>query len=338
MRKGGENHGVSSSSAVQSAHPSLSAYAAAACRLPFLAGDMMHCANPFVNAAGRAFGCGQCLACRINRQRIWANRICMEADQYENNAFVTLTYDEEHLPNDRSLDPSHLRGFLNRLRGRYSPERFRFFAVGEYGDETNRPHYHAALFNFPTCERGRSSYSRVRQSCCPVCDMVREAWGSGNVLLGKVEAGSAAYLAAYVVKKMTAVDDARLNGRKPEFARMSLKNGGIGYPALHDIASTLMQYNLEQTLPDVPSAIRVGSREMPIGRYLRGKLREMVGKERNAPQSVLDAIDEEMLPLRLAARSSEIDPSLKSAVIRNGVQRRRNAEARTKIRKARKSL
>ena len=78
-----------------------------------------------VNLTG--FGCGQCYACRLNRQQEKATRINHEAQQYKNNVFITLTYSDEYLPKDLSLNKEDLRGFEKRLRYYVSPQKIRFF-------------------------------------------------------------------------------------------------------------------------------------------------------------------------------------------------------------------
>lgn len=103
-------------------------------------------------------------------------------------------------------------------------------------------------------------------------------------MVGRLTAESSAYIAGYVTKKMTHRSDIRLRGREPEFSRMS-RNPGIGVPALWTVASDMMRYNLEATLPDVPTVQRFGPRILPLGPFLRKKLREMVGKDGKAPES-----------------------------------------------------
>ena len=79
---------------------------------------------------------------------------------HEASAFVTLTYSDDQLVRTLgdfpTLCPEHPQAFLKRLRARVAPARFRFYLVGEYGDQTHRPHYHLVLFGFPTCERRRT--------------------------------------------------------------------------------------------------------------------------------------------------------------------------------------
>ena len=235
----------------------------------------MRCSNPYTNATGQAYGCGQCLPCRMNKKRTWMHRILLESYQHEHNAFVTLTYENDE---DRySLKPKHIQNWLKTLRKSIEPSRLRYFVVGEYGDASQHAHYHAILFGFKTCLYGQSQFNR-RGHCCVSCDLVRTTWGKGIVYLGTVESDSAQYVSGYTVKKMTAKDDFRLGNRHPEFARMSLKPG-IGYHALHEIASQLMHFNLDSSQVDVPSTLRHGKKELPLGRYLMKNLRLMVGKD-----------------------------------------------------------
>lgn len=218
----------------------------------------------------------------------------MESLQYDDNCFLTLTYSEDNVPELGSLDPNHLRLFLYRLRKSFRPARLRFFAVGEYGDLSQRPHYHVALFGYPTCDYGLSRYSKVRTSCCAVCDHVQSTWGLGNVILGTLEQHSAQYVAGYVVKKLTKKDDTRLGDRHPEFARMS-NRPGIGYSALHEVASEILHYGLvDNPDVDVPTALRHGSNLLPLGRYLQTKLRLLVGRDALTPAAALEKITEEV--------------------------------------------
>ena len=105
----------------------------------------MVCKKPFTRGV-EAYGCGQCLPCRVNRRRIWTHRVLLEAIKSSESSFITLTYDDENLPENGSLCPSHVRDWLKRIRKKVEPRKLRYFLVGEYGDETKRPHYHVALF------------------------------------------------------------------------------------------------------------------------------------------------------------------------------------------------
>lgn len=265
----------------------------------------------------------------------------LEANQYSDNAFVTLSYDEEHLPrlpDGRGiLVRQDLTNWLKRIRKALEPfdRKIRFFGVGEYGDETWRPHYHIALFNYPTCRFGRSRYELGYKNCCYACDMVRDTWGRGNVLLGTLSTESAQYVCGYVTKKMTAKTDPRLDGRTPEFPAMSLRPG-IGGDAMWEVADTVMKFNLETPEGDVPSSLRHGSRTLPLGRYLTKRLRKMVGKDEKAPQGVLDKVKSELQPVRQAA--FDASENLSEAIAKKSAQAVRNMEARQKIFSQRKKL
>ena len=169
------------------------------------------------------------------------------------------------------------------MRKKIAPRRIRYFACGEYGDETGRPHYHLAVFGLASCARGRTlrlpgSGAARWEKCCDQCRLVGEAWGLGLIEVGELNQQSSHYVCGYVTKKMTAADDTRLKGRYPEFARMSLRPG-IGYGALSEVANTLCAYDLDRRLVDVPSALRHGAKEYPLGRYLQRNLREIIGRD-----------------------------------------------------------
>lgn len=280
----------------------------------------MRCRNPYTTNTGMAYSCGQCMPCRINKRRLWQHRILLEAAQYKDNAFLTLTYREDTIPKGYTLDPKDPRDFLKRLRKRVASRSgdrpgetgIRYFCVGEYGERTHRPHYHMALFNYPRCPNGTITDGNNDPTCCVYCREVHSSWGKGRIQLGDLGPHAAAYIAGYVTKKMTSKDDQRLMGRHPEFARMSLKPG-IGATAIPDIASVILEHNLEKN-DDVPNSLRHGNRLLPLGRYLTGKLRVEVGKDAKAPQSTIDKVSADLLPLRLAAKSSKTHPSLKEQI------------------------
>ena len=266
----------------------------------------------------------------------------LESALYVDNTFVTLTYSEENVPTflDRqsgvlltTLFPPDVQNWLKRFRKLMSPVRFRFFLIGEYGDVTNRPHYHVALFGYPNCEWVNSRYKSGRINCCANCDRIRDSWGFGNVFLGSLETNSASYIAGYVTKKMTDREDPRLNGRFPEFSRQSNRGGGLGVGAMDEVASELMRFNLDESEADVPSALRHGKRILPLGRYLRRELRKRVGKDPNAPESTRRQVEAELQPLREIAFNNS--SSLKAEIIKAADGKVASLEARQRIFKKR---
>lgn len=183
--------------------------------------------------------CGQCIGCRIRKREEWALRCYCESKMHRNNCFVTLTYNDENLPSDGSLNYTHFQLFMKRMRKHYGS--FRFFMCGEYGENTGRPHYHALFFGLDIVDRVKcnSLYSRddIYKS-----ETVNSLWGKGECRIGEVTYESARYCAVYTTKRITGemadVHYGRVNTNTgelyflvPEFGRMSLKPG-IGYPWL----------------------------------------------------------------------------------------------------------
>lgn len=134
---------------------------------------------------------------------------------------------------------------------------------------------------------------------------------------------------------MTAPDDVRLDGRHPEFARMS-NRPGIGHGMMHEVASQLMHFNLEDAQADVPSALRHGKRELPLGRYLTRSLRKMVGRDEKAPQAVIDQQQSEVQALRTFAFDNS--RSFSDVLKMDRQQGTKNFEVRQKILGKRKKL
>ena len=140
--------------------------------------------------------CGHCIGCRLKYSRIWADRCMAESQYHDSNLFLTLTYDDEHLPDRRKLDdgslsPIHslnkrdLQLFIKRLRSLFPEQKIRYFACGEYGDTYGRPHYHAIVFGL------QGTDEKIVQDC----------WQRGFVMLGGVSQKSIGYVTGYVLKK-----------------------------------------------------------------------------------------------------------------------------------------
>jgi len=214
--------------------------------------------------------------------------------------------------------------------------KIRFYAVGEYGDGSERPHYHVVIFNWYGCKRLRTK--RVvgtnkpdPENCCDNCRLVSRTWGMGNIELGELNPASAAYIAEYTVKKMTKASDKRLDGRFPEFARMSRQNGGIGSDAMWDVASTMLRVNLD----NVPFVVQHGMKKLPLGRYLRRKLHDRAGVKYDS-QRAYSEMEQEMFEMRLAAKG--FAGSLAQYIALQNEQRIRNAEALQEIKVRRKRV
>lgn len=176
--------------------------------------------------------CGHCLGCRTDQARSWAIRLQHESEWPPRPSwFTTLTYDPEHVPENGSLDLSDLKRFLRRIRRRTSAA-VSFYACGEYGDVTFRPHFHAVLYGPHLLDRDH----HTTRSGAPVftSDTLNDAWSKGFVEATGLTYAAARYVAGYVRKKVRQRDDpdhytrvdpetGELVELQPEVARMSLR-------------------------------------------------------------------------------------------------------------------
>lgn len=156
-----------------------------------------------------------------------------ESSMHDHSSYVTLTYDDSHLPDKGSLDYRHFQLFMKRLRARVGG--VRFYMCGEYGEENWRPHFHACLFGVHFADqvflaRLKSGFNIYRSA------LLENLWPHGYSSVGEVTFESVAYVARYVMKK---INGAKAEGHYervseetgeiyrllPEFNRMSLRPG-----------------------------------------------------------------------------------------------------------------
>lgn len=173
--------------------------------------------------------CGRCIECRLNRSRIWAIRCMHESQMHKDNCFVTLTYADPCLIWGHKrplLHPRDLEKFWKRLRKETNVE-LSYFACGEYGSRTHRPHYHACIFGYDFPDKKLSHTSGANRLY--TSDMLDHIWGFGNCIIGDVTFDSAAYVARYIIDKKLGktANYYEDEGITPEFVRMS-RNPGIG--------------------------------------------------------------------------------------------------------------
>lgn len=233
----------------------------------------MECAHPRI-FNGIKCPCGQCMPCRINNRRLWTGRIVMESYCHDKSVFITFTYDPEYLPSDESVSKREAQLLLKRIRKAVYPRKIRYFIVGEYGEKSLRPHYHAVLFGLGLEHK----------------DMLEKCWGKGYVCVGEVTPASASYTCGYCCKKLTSSDDPRLpSGRNPEF---TLKSKGLGKEFILKISETLCTRGVS-TLPKV---VRISGKFYPLGRYLKGLLIKHLHLE-NIWESHLDELKKEVRTL-----------------------------------------
>lgn len=197
----------------------------------------------YKNASWIQVPCGQCLECRIQQARQWADRVVLESKKYQHNYFVTLTYSDEYLPSDCSLKPDDFTKFIKNLRNTFRDTKIRFFGCGEYGDNAgNRilnPHFHFILFNCPLDDLSYTFKEYVNgrlvlhhrpnnNGDLKYSELIHRCWDfKGNISVGEVTYDSAAYVSQYVTKKHKPgmKEFYERNGLVPEFCRMSTHPG-----------------------------------------------------------------------------------------------------------------
>lgn len=205
-----------------------------------------------------------------------------------------------------TLEPKHLQAWLKRFREAIRPLKVRFFACGEYGENTHRPHYHVIIFGHGGCSRLRTDIMAIRNtgSCCKFCDTVLRTWGHGHIYAGELNEKTANYVCGYVLKKLNGPMADLYDGRYPDFARMSLRPG-IGRGFAKHIATAMRHHEWQmENEGDVPTGLKHGKKPRPLGSYLRRAIREELGREKTAPLEKQLENSARLLPVRLLARSS----------------------------------
>lgn len=178
--------------------------------------------------------CGSCSECLANNSRSWAFRILQEASLHDNNFFVTLTYDDDHVPATMMLEKDAISKFNKKLRTYLDRKgldsSFRFYGVGEYGSNTARPHYHVIYFGLDIPDL-KYEYSTENGDLIFSSKFLEETWSNGFVTIGSVDVGSACYVARYCDKKkrLSKSEKEKLIEKNivPEFSIMS-RMPGIG--------------------------------------------------------------------------------------------------------------
>lgn len=170
----------------------------------------MQCTNPILllknidrkeYPEGLNVPCGKCLNCRIKKRKEWSLRMLHELDYHKDSSFITLTYDNNHMPENKTLVKSDLQKFFKRLRKNLGDRKIKYFACGEYGEpsrviqkglykyvsEGERPHYHCIIFGLSIRPEDQL--------------IVNSSWRLGNVDFGLAEPDSINYVAQYIDKK-----------------------------------------------------------------------------------------------------------------------------------------
>lgn len=182
--------------------------------------------------------CRHCVGCRLDHAKEWANRIVLEQSYHTHSVFLTLTYDDEHLPTSFGSDPatgeivsvhatlvkSDLQKFFKRLRFT-TKQKLSYYCAGEYGSQTYRPHYHCIIFGLQLDDLKpiRKNFDGQQYY---VSKTIEKIWPFGIHVIGDVTKESAAYVARYTIKKAThgfTKEYYELAGIEPEFQTISSK-------------------------------------------------------------------------------------------------------------------
>lgn len=236
--------------------------------------------------AGLALPCGRCVGCRERKSKEWAARCVHEAASHEASSFITLTYSDENLPADYSVDVREFQLFMKKLR-KVVDGPIRYFHCGEYGD-LGRPHYHALLFG-EAFLRDRKLLKVRNGNRLYVSPTLERVWGKGFCPIGDVTFQSAAYVARYTLKKIggpVTGDDyithhpvtGEVVQQRPEYATMS-RGGRSGE---RGIGSRWIDEFLDDVFP-AGHVVLPDGRKMSPPRYYLKRLEEETNDHRLDP-------------------------------------------------------
>jgi hypothetical protein len=221
--------------------------------------------NPFQlkeENGGHKVPCGKCYNCKMKRASNWSVRLMKEYERSSNGVFVTLTYSTEYVPITEkgymTLDKKHVQNFIKRLRQWHKGQTLslRYYAVGEYGGKTYRPHYHILLFN--------AKFEFIERSWSDCVDKKNKKFRKlGEIHYGKLTEASVGYTLKYISKAKGSLH--KNDDRVPEFALMS-KGLGNNY-----FDSNMIDWHLSKPMERMYIPLKDGKKaSMP--RYYKDKI------------------------------------------------------------------
>lgn len=178
----------------------------------------MKCVRPISLKTKKGTGqiwipCGQCVACRVTKGQEWSARLLYELDKHKIATFLTLTYDDDHIPSDYSINKRDIQLWLKLVRKDLEGKKIKYYLAGEYGENTLRPHYHALIFGLPP------EYPW------------EDRWKKGNVYPGTVNYASIRYVCNYIAKDkwLTGEQAKERYGEREKPFRLMSKGLGADY-------------------------------------------------------------------------------------------------------------
>lgn len=177
--------------------------------------------------------CNKCPGCISDKKRDWANRIAHELSMQPTGCFITLTYDDQHL-GENKLNKDHMSEWMQTMRDKFG--KMRFFYSGEYGPKTGRAHYHAIIFGHNFLEILTGADRLNDRDGLYNAKYMDHLWGRGQCFYGPAQPGSARYIAGYVEKKIGDTDTLSSMSKRPPIGipwllknKRQLLKGYIGY-------------------------------------------------------------------------------------------------------------
>lgn len=182
--------------------------------------------------------CRQCINCAMKKAREWSMRNCLEARDFDDDQkwFLTLTYDNDNVNKVNkvnSLSHSDITNFMKKLRSYFKDDKIRFFASGEYGSKTYRPHYHIILYGI-TFKNSSFEFLYSKKSGDKTFyyyrnDIIQKLWDKGITVICNFDDAEASYVSQYTTKKLNNYKNPYyyLKEKKiiPEFIQMSRRPG-----------------------------------------------------------------------------------------------------------------
>lgn len=234
--------------------------------------------------------CGKCIACRINKRREWTQRLLHEQSFASTSCFVTITYDQDHVPinGDGLMEvcKHDIQLYHRYIRKKYPDVTFRFFLNSEYGPETQRPHYHAIYYNLPeeAIYSGTPAFEK-RKLKYYYAGALEKIWAKGEVTTAPMTRERAGYCAKYFIDKADSPEFCA-----PNFSLMSRKPG-IGSQYCNQIESKVRFYGLRGCLTDKGNYIK-------LPRYYRDKIHPPYERLWNRLLGIDQITEEEAILLR----------------------------------------
>ena len=290
----------------------------------------MQCVKPFwLKKEQIEVPCGHCVADRIAYSREWTVRLLHEMNYHSECSFVTLTYDDFHLPKNGSVSVADLQGFFKRLR-KNSGRSLSYFACGEYGDpaKTFRPHYHMILFGL-----GRSSCQYFPSIGKYLSEDIAGAWSYGIHEVDTVTYDSCRYVTDYIMKKYNGERAVEVYGERTVPFMRSSKGLGLSY----------LQENWRELLQ--AQCVTVRGVKMSLPRYYLKKLKEMYEEEVERKKRSESSENSDIIPLfeayqnnivtQAVERNEQLDESSLSGnfarIAKRGVNLRKDTELRDQL-------